>query len=256
MGLIRFRVSDRRLLPADAVDRAYFTGLDEIPWRSRTQWTDEGISLRRVEEDSGNFHIPWIVSGVGEVSLQTGCLMERDEPYLLAVELARGTVNRIRNQLAVWQTAGVSIADRPALLVEALELLSKAATSQNEPAKAEQLAQQVLTTAQDLISQLCRAYSENAAAARRRQQTRPATVFGVAGRQLLRAAARGASAIACLSDRRGRRRGGRPEGQARAGAAGAAGRCGRRDRPPGARRLPLAGHRRQPRSRPAEAPGA
>jgi hypothetical protein len=179
MGLIRFRVSDRRLLPADAVDRAYFTGLDEIPWRSRTQWTDEGISLRRVEEDSGNFHIPWIVSGVGEVSLQTGCLMERDEPYLLAVELARGTVNRIRNQLAVWQTAGVSIADRPALLVEALELLSKAATSQNEPAKAEQLAQQVLTTAQDLVSQLCRAYSENAAAARRRQQTRPATAFGV-----------------------------------------------------------------------------
>ena len=141
------------LLPADAVERAYFSGLDEIPWRSRTQWTDEGLTLRRSEDDSGNFHIPWIVSGHGELSLQTGCLIERDEPYHLAVELARGTVHRIRNQLAIWQSVGIAVGKHSPLLSKSLELLSKAATTQHEPAQARRLpAEQALSTALDLIT--------------------------------------------------------------------------------------------------------
>lgn len=179
MGLMRFCVPDRCALPADAVDRAYFTGLDEIPWRSRTQWTDEGLAVRRVEDDSGNFHIPWIVPGYGELSLQTGCLMERDEPYHLAVELARGTANRIRNQIFTWQSSGIAVADRSPLLTQALELLSKAATSQHQPAEAERFAEQSLRLSLELMQQLCRAYAENALGIRRKQQSRSTTALGV-----------------------------------------------------------------------------
>ena len=179
MGLMRFRVSDRRALPADAVERAYFTGLDEIPWRSRSQWTDEGLSIRRTEDDSGNFHIPWIVPGFGELSLQTGCLMERDQPYQLAVELARGTVNRIRNQLATWQTSGLTFGDHLPLLSKSLELLAKAATAQHQPDQAERFATEALCASVELVGQLCRAYSENALAVRRKQQVRLTTALGV-----------------------------------------------------------------------------
>jgi GH35 family endo-1,4-beta-xylanase len=180
MGLMRFRVLDRQALPADAVDRAYFTGLDEIPWRSRTQWTDEGLSIRRAESDSGNFHIPWIVPGHGELCLQTGCLIERDEPYSLAVELARGTVNRIRNQLATWQASGITVGDKMPLLTRALDRLSKAATLQNLRAdQAEEFAQQAILHAQELINQICRAYAENAIALRRKQFAKSAPVLGV-----------------------------------------------------------------------------
>ncbi len=179
MGLMRFRVPNRQALPADAVERAYFTGLDEIPWRSRTQWTDEGLTVRRSEDDSGNLHIPWIVPGHGELSLQTGCLIERGEPYHLTVELARGTIHRIRNQLATWQSAGIAGGERLPLLTKSLELLSKAATVQHDPAQAEQFAEKAIAIALDLVAQLSRAYAENALAIRRKQPSRAVPALGI-----------------------------------------------------------------------------
>ena len=109
MGVMRFLVPRRERLAKDAPDRAYFTGLDEIPWQSRTQLTEEGLVVRRAESDSGNFHIPWNVAGHGELMLSTASLMEREKPYLLQVELARGTIHRTRGQLAQWQAAGLAL---------------------------------------------------------------------------------------------------------------------------------------------------
>lgn len=179
MGQMRFLVPDRRSLPAGAIDRAYFTGLDEIPWRSRTQGTDEGLTCKRAEDDSGNFHISWFVPGHGELTLATGCLMEKDEPYHLVVELARGTINRIRNQLATWQTSGIHFNERLPLLVKSLQLLSKAVTSQHQPAAAQQFAEQALAAALDCMVQLSRAYSENSLAVRRKQATRAPSALGI-----------------------------------------------------------------------------
>jgi hypothetical protein len=178
MGLMRFLVADRSCLAADAVERAYFTGLDEVPWRSRTQWTDEGIAIRRSASDSGNLHIPWLVPGVGELSLSTACLMEKEAPYQLAVELARGTIHRIRNQLASWQAIGIQFGERLPLLSKALDLLSRATTSQHEPATAEAFGKQAITVALECMSQLGRAYADSVMGARRKQASRPMTVFG------------------------------------------------------------------------------
>lgn len=179
MGLMRFLVPDRSLLPADAVERAYFTGLDEIPWRSRTQWTDEGLSIRRVENDSGNFHVPYLLPGLGEISLQTACLMERNSPYHLTVELARGSIHRIRNQLALWQASGVPIHDRPPALGKALELLSRATTEQHDPPEAEKFARQAIVTAENLISELAIQFADVVIAARRRQPGRGTPAMAV-----------------------------------------------------------------------------
>ena len=45
MGVMRFLVPRRDRLPADAPDRAYMAGLDEIPWQSRAHWTDDGLAI-------------------------------------------------------------------------------------------------------------------------------------------------------------------------------------------------------------------
>ena len=55
------------------------------------------------------FTFPGLWDGYGETILSTASLMERDQAYLLEVELARGTLNRIRNQVANWEQVGMII---------------------------------------------------------------------------------------------------------------------------------------------------
>ncbi len=72
MGAMRFLVPRRERMAADAVERATFSGIDEIPWHTRTQWTDQGLVVERAESDSGNFSIPCPVAGHGQLMLSTG----------------------------------------------------------------------------------------------------------------------------------------------------------------------------------------
>ena len=109
MGLIRFLVPRPDRIPPGAVARAYMVGIDEVPWASRIVTTEEGLIVDRPVGDSGCLHIPWSVDGYGETILSTASLMERDQAYLLEVELARGTLNRIRNQVANWEQVGMII---------------------------------------------------------------------------------------------------------------------------------------------------
>lgn len=180
MGVMRFLVPRRERVASDALARAYFTGLDEIPWQSRTEWNGSELAVRRAESDSGNFHIPWTVPGHGEQMLATACLMERDTPYHLPVELARGTLNRVRNQLAAWQQLGL-LAPEQVLqrLAAANHAFSRAATQQQTPETAADDAEEALVAASDALVALSTAYSEQALAARRKQGSKLTTLLGV-----------------------------------------------------------------------------
>jgi hypothetical protein len=180
MGLMRFLVPRRQRLADDAVDRAYASGMDDIPWQSRTQWTDEGLAIRRAEHDSGCFHIPWRVDGWGELLLSTATLMERDAAYHLPIELARGTLNRLRNQIAMWQAMGLSIAQAPlGHVAQARAHLAKAVTQRADAALADDEAQQAIEASLAGTAELAREYSELSLAARRRQATKSTTLLGV-----------------------------------------------------------------------------
>ena len=118
-------------------------GPDQIPWPCRTQLRDGELVLERNVADSGKFHIPWPVEGHGEVVLCTGTLMERARPYQLLVELARGKVNQVRNQIADWQAMGLVLSAKvEAALQKALGHLSRAVTSQYDVAKAAEQARE------------------------------------------------------------------------------------------------------------------
>ncbi len=180
MGVMRFLVPSRDWVAQDAVDRAYMTGLEEVPWQSRTEWTDEGLTIRRNENDSGNFHIPWVVSGHGELMLTTASLMQRDKTYHLPVELARGTLNRLRNQIAAWQQVGLQLPQHVVRhLVSATEYFSRAATAQHEPARAAEQAELSISAGMDAMALLAAAYADQALASRRRQNARLGTLLGI-----------------------------------------------------------------------------
>ena len=96
MGQMRFYAPMPDKLLPHAVDLAYVAGLEAIPWFSRNTLCDNVLTIDRVVSESGNLYIPWSIPGIGERVLSTCTLMEREAPYCLATELARGTLHRAR----------------------------------------------------------------------------------------------------------------------------------------------------------------
>ena len=106
---LRFQVTAESGLTQQAVNRATFCGLDQIPVPCRAVLRDQMITIDRPVPESGKIQMPLRVEGYGELMLSTGTLMYRERPYYLEVELARGKVNQIRNQLADWSSLGLQI---------------------------------------------------------------------------------------------------------------------------------------------------
>ncbi len=180
MGVMQFVVPRREHLADDALERAYFAGMDEVPWMSRVSWNGPLLIVQRAEHDSGSLFIPYVVEGHGEVMLSTASLMERPQPYHLQVELARGTLNRLRNQLSTWESAGVR---RPgamqAPLAAAHEHLSYAATRRDDPVEAARRAELSMRAALDAMSLLSQSYCAQSLAVRHAQSGKLTTLLGV-----------------------------------------------------------------------------
>ena len=112
MGQMRFVIPrPERLIPG-AAEQAYLASGDGIPWECHDTLADEALVIERDTRESGYLYFPWKVAGRGLVQLCSGSLMERPKPYNLPMELARGTLNRLRNQASLWQTAGMVISDQ------------------------------------------------------------------------------------------------------------------------------------------------
>ncbi len=180
MGVMHFLVPRRDRVGADAAQRAYFAGIDEVPWLARIHWNDEGLVVERAECDSGNFFVPYVVEGRGELMLATASLMERPRPYHLHVELARGTLNRLRNQLASFTASGVPLpASLPDLMRRAHEQLSAAVTRQDDSMEAARLSDAALGTTLDAVELLSASYAKSVVAARLRAAGKLTTLLGV-----------------------------------------------------------------------------
>lgn len=131
MGLFRFRLPPTA--PRDSLGRAYVTGQDRTPTRLRVAIEGEVLTCRREADESGRLFVPWPVAGYGTAFVGTATLAERDEPYDLAVELARGKLNDVRNQLADWRMMGLRSGDAlDAKLAEAQSHFFRAATSRGD----------------------------------------------------------------------------------------------------------------------------
>ena len=166
MGVLRFRTAPHAAPDWDGLKHAYMTGYDGrvFPTEIATQPSDEpagGLLLcQRPLSDSGKLRVPWPVPGRGVQVLSTSSLREREQPYALAVELARGLLGDLRNQAATWRQQGMVLpAAYEDSMSRAFEAFRKAACRQDEEAEAATLADDALVAGCEASDQLMHAYT-------------------------------------------------------------------------------------------------
>jgi hypothetical protein len=175
---IRLIVPDRDQLPPGAVERAYMTGMDGVPWRSHCRWVGDHLVLEREVKDSGYLFICLRVPGHRDLVLSTATLMVRERPYHLPVEIARGTLNRLRNQRAAWDLAGLAVpADLDERIHAATQALVQATTSQSDQLAGAQAAGQCLRLSLEAMDRLGQEYTEQALAIRHGNSGKLSTFF-------------------------------------------------------------------------------
>jgi len=164
MGLIRFDVYPSSLLGDwPEVHAGYLTGADGRVFPTRIEILDNIIGCRRTSSESAKFHVAWPVEGFGRMIIPTASLPEREQPYLLAVELARGKIVQVRNQEAQWQLSGLKIPPEFTIPHRAAHrTFARAAASQQDPVVASQLANEAIRYACEAAEILTRSYAAQA----------------------------------------------------------------------------------------------
>jgi len=161
MGVLKFQLTspDAASRLAD-LRKAYVTGLDRTPSRLSVEFRQGVMSCHRESSESGRLFVPWPVDGHGTPVVGTATLAEKRDPYNLAVELARGKLNDVRNQLADWRQMGLRTPpELDGVLRRARSAFVKAATSSDDPAASYASAQTSLTATWDAGNLLTEAYT-------------------------------------------------------------------------------------------------
>ncbi len=110
MGVLKFQLPSNdlaRRLPG--FRKAYVTGLDRTPGRLNVEFRNGLMACFRETSESGRLFVPWTIAGYGTPIVGTATLAERSSPYVLALELARGKLNDVRNQMADWVQMGLRV---------------------------------------------------------------------------------------------------------------------------------------------------
>jgi len=131
MGVMRFLVPPRPVRDGSPdLTQSYLSGMDGRIYPTRVEWEDNLLTCRRPNSESAKLNVPWIVPGVGQPVLTTTSLREREEPYLLPLELARGKLSEVRESCALWEQSGMMIPDAfRQLQKEAFHYFAKAGTA-------------------------------------------------------------------------------------------------------------------------------
>jgi hypothetical protein len=168
MGLMRFVVTPPQRITVEVLQQAYLSGVDRIAWQVDLSQQADQLVVRRAVSESGNLHIPWPVAGRGLLALSTASLMEQPRPYHLPLELARGTISQLGNQLAQWRTFGLAVPEKVARsFSEAIACFGRAAAGNGSLQESADLAEQAIGIALDAADLLVASYVDQAIAARR-----------------------------------------------------------------------------------------
>ena len=167
MGQMRFLIPQPRRVTEGAAGAADLSGIDRVAWSSRS-WIEDGqLVVERSVSDSGNLNIPWQVEGFGLRTISTASLMQRTEPYLLPLELARGLIGQLRDQIFDWQIIGLNIAEEiHEKTSQAMGHLRQTATNQEDLEACAQSAEAAIVLGFQAGELLARAYTEQSLAAR------------------------------------------------------------------------------------------
>ena len=81
-----------------ALDGAHLLGTDGVPVRADITYADGEIRCSKRTQGSAGLVVLWPVKSLGRILLETTRLVERQKPYNLHVELARGRLLRIEQK--------------------------------------------------------------------------------------------------------------------------------------------------------------
>jgi hypothetical protein len=154
------------------------SGPDSMPYPTRVRLEPNLLVLERDSPESGIASVPWLIPGVGWLQTSTASLMDREEPYRVLVELARGKVNQVRNQAADWEHDGLHL---PPFVVQAIrdstQAFGRAVTGPSGPA-VDQQAQHALVLGCQAAARLAQTYVDQVYKARHQRQPRLDTALG------------------------------------------------------------------------------
>lgn len=160
MGVMRFTVHPEGLLDAETdLPRAYISGFDGRVFASRFEIDGSVVDFRKMNPDSGKLQIPYPVEGFGKPIVSTASLREHEDPYILSLELARGKICQVRNQVATWEGLGMQIPeDFRSVHQEAHHLFAQATAAKPDVAEVTRLADQAIAKAFVATERLANAY--------------------------------------------------------------------------------------------------
>ncbi len=81
---------------------AYLFGGDGVPIRADFRWDNDLLICDKRVAGPAGLAILWNVPGAGKFLLETTRLLERNAPYILPVELARGHLMRVQHKREEW----------------------------------------------------------------------------------------------------------------------------------------------------------
>ncbi len=178
MGYMRFVTPMNCQITAETVQRAYVAGVEAVPMPGLNSLADGELRVERSDSIAGSLYIPWPTEEFGEVVLSTTLLVDRERPYHLALELARGTLSRVRNQAAVWRHMGLVLpAGFDRLRHQATQHFKASAISQDTPVVCAEEAIQSLRVSAAMIGELSREYSRQVLDLRHREAAQLGTLL-------------------------------------------------------------------------------
>lgn len=160
MGLLRFFVDPIEAPPEwRQGHRAFISAFDGRVHPTKVEFDGRLLTCRRQQQESGKLHVPWVVRGRGCPVISTTSLPEREQPYVLPLELARGKLAEVREQAAAWQQLRMQIPEEfQAVQGSAFQLLAKASAAQTDLSQTCRLAQECLERAFEAADVLTRSY--------------------------------------------------------------------------------------------------
>jgi hypothetical protein len=181
MGSMQFWYPEFDQLDLRVLSSAYISGIEGIPWAGRLTKQANGFTIQRAIDESGKLSILWPSREFGLTALTTASLRCDAEAYCLPLELARGTLHRVRQRAFEWQRIGVKIPEAYQQLVEAAIAAFVDAVVAGEQAGEDvsRLAQSAIDTSLSAARTLSRAFSHQMLQFRAQQEQRLGTLLGV-----------------------------------------------------------------------------
>lgn len=112
MTRLSFDLHDRTLFGELSQESVVPIGLDGVPWAHETEVGQNQISVEFEESETPKILLPWRISEECVLTLPTASVSVHSKQFVLAVEIARGTINRLLNRVSSWEALGFLVSQQ------------------------------------------------------------------------------------------------------------------------------------------------